>query len=285
VRPPQPDTVSSETELVVDAAALSRRSKARPLFELRRAAEILLTLTVSDLRVRYGRGFLLPVRWLFDPFILVGVYLVLVSIVLNRPGNASGLSIACSVVPFQLVTAAVANAMITIAVRAPIITNMNFRRSLIPLSSVFTESASFLASFTVIATMMAIYRVAPTAALLWLTLLIPLTVLLAAAFAYPAAIFGVWFIELRSFGQSFVRILFFLGPGLVPLSQTGGRATHLLRLNPLTGLFEAYRDVFLYGRSPAAWELLIPFTFAVVVLSVIVPFYRREQRELAKLIG
>jgi ABC-type polysaccharide/polyol phosphate export permease len=277
------DTTSSETELV--AGQVGRYPKFRLLRGLRRTVELLLTLTVSDLRVRYGRGFWLPIRWLFDPFVLVGVYLVLVSIVLDRPGSAPGLSIACTVVPFQLVTAAVANAMITVAVRAPIITNMNFRRSLIPLSSVFTESASFVASFTVIATMMAIYAVAPTAAILWLFLLVPLTVILAAAFAYPAAIFGVWFVELRSFGQSLVRILFFLGPGLVPLSQTSSRAADLLRINPFTGLFEAYRDVFLYGRSPAAWELLIPLGFSLVLLSVIVPFYNREQRELAKLIG
>lgn len=279
------DTAAPDTDRMVGLTSPQRRSKPRPLYRLRRTAELLLTLTISDLRVRYGRGFWLPVRWLFDPFIMVGVYLVLVSVVLDRPGSAPGLSIACSVVPFQLVTAAVANAMITVAVRAPIITNMNFRRSLIPLSSVFTESASFAASFTVIATMMAVYGVAPTGALVWLVLLVPLTVLLAAAFAYPSAIFGVWFIELRSFGQSFVRILFFLGPGLVPLSQTGGRAADLLRLNPFTGLFEAYRDVFLYGRSPAAWELLIPLAFAVVLLSIVVPFYNREQRELAKLIG
>ena len=277
------DTASSETELA--RGHVAGYPKFRLLRRLRRTLELLLTLTLSDLRVRYGRGFWLPIRWLFDPFVLVGVYLVLVSIVLDRRGNAPGLSIACSVVPFQLVTAAVSNAMITVAVRAPIITNMNFRRSLIPLSSVFTESASFIASFTVIATMMAVYTVAPTAAMLWLLLLVPLTVILAAAFAYPAAIFGVWFIELRSFGQSLVRILFFLGPGLVPLSQTSSRAADLLRINPFTGLFEAYRDVFLYGRSPQAWELLIPLGFSLVLLAVIVPFYNREQRELAKLIG
>ena len=279
------DTASPDTELVVERASPRLRSRARPLQRLRRTAELLMTLTVSDLRVRYGRGFLLPVRWLFDPFILVGVYLVLVSIVLNKPGEAPGLSIACTVVPFQLVTAAVANAMITIAVRAPIITNMNFRRTLIPLSSVFTESASFIASFTVIVTMMVVYGVGPTVALVWLILLVPLTVILATAFAYPAAIFGVWFIELRSFGQSFVRILFFLGPGLVPLSQTSSRASDLLKLNPLTGLFEAYRNVFLYGQSPAAWQLLIPLAFSIVLLSAIVPLYNHEQRELAKLLG
>jgi len=279
------DTASPDTELVVERTSPRLRSRARPLQRLRRTAELLMTLTVSDLRVRYGRGFLLPVRWLFDPFILVGVYLVLVSIVLNKPGEAPGLSIACTVVPFQLVTAAVANAMITIAVRGPIITNMNFRRTLIPLSSVFTESASFVASFTVIVTMMVVYGVGPTVALVWLILLVPLTVILATAFAYPAAIFGVWFIELRSFGQSFVRILFFLGPGLVPLSQTSSRASDLLKLNPLTGLFEAYRNVFLYGQSPAAWQLLIPLAFSIVLLSAIVPLYNHEQRELAKLLG
>ena len=79
-------------------------------------------------------------------------------------------------------------------------------------------------------------------------------------------------------------MLFFIGPGLVPLSQTHGTANALLKLNPLTGIFEAYRDVFYYGRAPAAWELLYPLGFAVVVLGIFVPIYHREQRQFAKII-
>jgi hypothetical protein len=40
---------------------------------LRRRAELLLALTESDLRARYGRGGVRLLKWLLDPFALVGV--------------------------------------------------------------------------------------------------------------------------------------------------------------------------------------------------------------------
>src|SRR6185437_9372243 len=89
-------------------------------------ADVLVALTVADLRVRYGRGPVQVLRWLVDPFALVGVYLLLVTFVLNRPGFAPGLSLACAVVPFQLVMATVMNAMSAVTARRSIILNMAF---------------------------------------------------------------------------------------------------------------------------------------------------------------
>ena len=265
----------------VNADAVSERP-AGLLARLRSTRDVLVSLTESDLRSRYGRGPFLVVRWLAEPFALVGVYLVLTAAVLDRSGQATGLSLACAIVPFQLIILSVSNAMIAVPVRKPIIENMAFRRSLIPLSSVFTESAVFIASFGVIATMMAVYGVAPQPALLWLPVVSAITMTLAAGFAYPASLFGLWFWEARPFGVSLVRILFFIGPGLVPLSQTGAQTSDWLRLNPLTGLFESFRDMFLYGRSPSAENLLYPLAWGLVLLALFVPLYRRDQREFAK---
>lgn len=252
---------------------------------LRRTMDLLSVLTAADLKFRYGRGPFQVVRWLFDPFALVGVYLVLITVVLDRPGTAPGLSIACAIVPFQLVMLGVGNAMGALTLRAPIITNMAFRRTLLPLSSVLTEALAFGASLLLIALMMGIYDVAPTAAIAWLPVVLAVNLILATGFAYPASLFALWFRELKPFALSFVRILFFLGPGLVPLSETSAGARPLLELNPLTGLFESYRDLFLYGRSPSAGQLVYPLAFGVVLLAIALPVYRREQREFAKVVG
>jgi ABC-type polysaccharide/polyol phosphate export permease len=252
---------------------------------LRTTADLLVSLTASDLRSRYGRGPALVVRWLLEPFALVGVYLVLTNVVLNRPGTATGLSLACAIVPFQLVMLAVTNAMTAVSLRRPIITNMSFRRTLLPLSSVLTESTSFVASFGIIVTMMAIYTVAPTPALLWLPVVAAVTITLAAGFAYPASLFGRWFWELRPFLVSIVRILFFLGPGLVPLSTASSGTEDILRLNPFTGLFESFRAIFLYGTNPTAYDLLYPLGIGVALLVAFVPLYRRDQREFAKVVS
>jgi ABC-type polysaccharide/polyol phosphate export permease len=79
-------------------------------------------------------------------------------------------------------------------------------------------------------------------------------------------------------------MLFFIGPGLVPLSETSEGIRNVLKLNPLTGLFESYRDVFLTGEAPAAWQLLYPLAIGTVILGVFVPLYRAEQQQFAKVL-
>ncbi|MSO40721.1 MAG: hypothetical protein EXQ70_02265 [Solirubrobacterales bacterium] len=246
--------------------------------------DVLWALTVSDLRARYGRGRVRMVKWLLDPFALLGVYLLLVVFLLDRPGNAPGLSLACAIIPFQVVTASVLNGMGAVELRRSIILNMAFRRQLLPLSSTLTECVAFGASLSMLAIMMAVYGIAPTVAILWLPVVIAVNVLVALGFAYPASLFGLFFTDLRPFAISLMRVLFFLAPGLIPLSQIHGVANTLVRLNPMTGLFESYRDVLQYGNTPQLWALAIPLAFAAVALIAFVPLYRREQRQFAKLL-
>jgi lipopolysaccharide transport system permease protein len=256
----------------------------RVLRSLLGSADLLWALTESDLRFRYGRGPWRFIRWLLEPFALVGVYLVLITFVLDRPGTAVGLSLACAVVPFQFVTLTIQNAMTALDARRPILLNMKFNRMLIPPASALTETAGFGSSFLLIIFMMIAYKITPTWNILWFPLVLLVNLLLAVAAAYPAILFSIWLRELRAFVMGFVRILFFLSPGLVPLSQTRPGIREILRWNPLTGLFEAYRDVFMFGRMPAAWELLYPLVAVIALLVVFVPIYRSEQRQFAKVI-
>jgi lipopolysaccharide transport system permease protein len=250
----------------------------------RRVRDVLWTLSASDLRVRYGRGPWRLLKWIADPFALVGVYLVLVSVVLNRPGPAPGLSLACAVVPFQVLMMALVNSMDSFRLRSPIISNMAFPRMLLPIASTLTESVAFGTSLLLLGLMMAVYGVAPTTAALWLPTVIATNLIFAAALAYPVGLMALWMPDLRAMIVSFIRTLFFVAPGLIALSQIHGTAGKLVRLNPLTGLFEAYRDALLYGHSPSAWMLLWPLAVAALAAGIFVPIYRREQAQLPKVV-
>ena len=260
-----------------DEAARVTRHQARRL-------DLLVALAISDLRARYGRGSWRSLKWLLDPFFATGVYLILVTFVIDRPGEAPGLSIACATVPFQLVIASAVNGLSSVQARHSIVLNTRFDRSLIPLSGVITETIAFGSALLLLAAMMAAYGVAPTLAILWLPVVIGVTVLLGVSIAYPASLVGLWYGDLRTFVVSAVRTLFFVAPGLVALDQVPAGAQEWLKLNPLTGIFEAYRSVLLYGHRPAAWQLLYPTVFAVGLLGLVVPLYRREQRQFAKLV-
>lgn len=223
-------------------------------------------------------------KWLVDPFALVGVYLLLVTVVLERGGPAPGLTLACAVIPFQLVMMTVTNALDAIKIRRGVVANMAFPRILLPVASTLTETLAFGASFLLIAIMMVVYGVAPTAATLWLPLVIGVNVAVAISFAYPATLLGLWVPDLRPFVVSFMRTLFFIAPGLIALEEITGTANSIVRLNPLTGIFEAYRSALIYDAAPTIWQIVNPLAFAVIIGAIFIPIYRSEQRQFAKVI-
>jgi len=273
---------------VSSSATTSTRSRPGVLSldaaSVRRAVEVLLALTESDLRARYGRGGWQLVKWLVDPFALVGIYLLLITFILRRPGDAPGLNLACAVLPFQLVMMTIVNGMGAVQLRSSILRNMAFDRVLIPVSAAFTEAVAFGASLILLVVMMAVYTVSPTLALLWLPVVILVTLLFAVACAYVASLIGVWIPDVRPFVISIVRAMFFLAPGLVAIDAIGGRAEDLVKLNPLTGLFESFRSILLHGESPRAWELGVPLVWALLMLAVALPLYVREQHQFAKVL-
>ena len=128
------------------------------------------------------------------------------------------------------------------------------------------------------------YGVAPTPAILLYPFVLALNMLLALALAFPISLIGLWFRELRVFVVELRPrdVLPRAGPR-APLRGLGDGGA-LARLNPLTGLFESYRAVFLYGDVPQAIDVLVPLLFSVVLLALTVPVYRREQGQFAKVV-
>lgn len=271
--------LGSDVDLVPAARGSARRT--RPTAS---RLDLLLALTAADLRTRYGRGPLRFLKWLVDPFALVGVYLVLVTFVLDQPGFAPGLSLACAVVPFQLIMMTVINAMSAVTTRRSIILNMSFDRTLLPVSAALTEGIGFIASYLLFPVMIVAYSVRPTFELLWLPVITIVTLVFAAAISVPGVLFGLWFRDLRPLALSFVRTLFFLGSGLVPLAATRGSVDQTLKLNPFTAIFESYRDVLMFGSAPHVWELAYPLGLSAAVVVMLGPLYVREQRQFAKVV-
>lgn len=250
---------------------------------LRRRVHVLLALTRSDLRIRYGRGAWQLVNWIVNPFALVGVYLLL-RIMLDRGGNAAALSLSCAVVPFQLVILGCESAMGAVALREPVLLNRQFDRMLLPASAVLTEAFAFAASFLLFPLTMLLGGVAPTVHVLWLPVVVVVTLVFSQGLAWPAALFGLWFPTLKLLASQGLRILFFAAPGVVALAEVSGSTRDWIVLNPLTGIFESYRDALLYGEAPSLAHLAYPTAVGVVLTLVTLPLYRREQRHFAKLV-
>jgi ABC-type polysaccharide/polyol phosphate export permease len=248
-----------------------------------RSLHVLVALARSDLRIRYGRGPWQLVNWFLTPFVLVGVF-VLLRVMLDRTGEAVGLSIACAVVPFQIVSQSSTSAMSAVSLRQPILLNRRFDTMLIPSSAVLTETLAFATSFVMFPLMMLIYSVGPAASLVWLPVVVATTLVLSLGAAWPAALLGIWAPKVSVFASQALRILFFASAGLVALSEVPSEVHDWVVINPFTPLFESYRHLFLYGDAPPLWELAYPLGLGVLLWLLFLPLYRREKRHFAKLV-
>jgi ABC-type polysaccharide/polyol phosphate export permease len=176
------------------------------------------------------------------------------------------------------------NALRAVDLRRSVITNMAFDKSLIPVASVCTEAVGFTAALFLLAILMVAYGVTPTPWILLLPVVVLNTMLFSLACAFPAALIGLWAPELTPFIMSAARATYFLAPGLIALRHVYGHTHDLLILNPLTGLFESFRDCLLYGQAPQWWELVYPAVFAIAMIAVVYPLWRREAPHFAKVL-
>ncbi len=218
-----------------------------------------------------------------NPFALVGIYLLL-RIVLSRAGNGAALSIACAVVPFQIVILSAESAMSAVTLREPVLLNRRFDRMLIPPATVITEAFAFGASFLLFPITMIVSDIGPTMALAWLPLAVAATFSVALGISWPAALLGIWFPSTKVVVSQGLRVLFFAAPGIVALAEMSPSIRRWIMFNPLTGLFESFRHVFLYGDTPRLWQIAYPMAFGLLLTALFVPLYRREQRHFAKLV-
>ena len=144
-----------------------------------------------------------------------------------------------------------------------------------------TETIAFASSLVLLVLMMVVYGVRPTAAVLWMPVLIAVTFVFSVSVAYPAALLSIWARELRR-SPSVPRDPVLHRPGARRprgLQHGGGVA----EANPLSGIFESYRAALLYGTSPDPWMLAIPLAYSAVLLAVVaVPAFRRDSVHFGK---
>jgi ABC-type polysaccharide/polyol phosphate export permease len=156
-------------------------------------------------------------------------------------------------------------------------------RTMLPLVRVATEGINFVVALPLLAIPMAMYSIGPTWSLLWLPVVIAVLVLLVAGPTYICAIFGLYFPDYRGAAQSLIRIGFFASTALVTARKVPGpNLRRLLLLNPVSGIFDSFRDVVIGGHAPKFSHLLDPILAGLILLAAGVALYRWREFEFAK---
>ena len=77
-------------------------------------------------------------------------------------------------------------------------------------------------------------------------------------------------------------MLFYATPILYPATLFPEKIRWVLYLNPLTGIIDAYRDIFMYHQMPGLMSILYLVGVAVIIFFVGLAIFRKLEKGFAE---
>lgn len=250
------------------------------LAELWASRELVLVLALRNVKVRYKQT-ALGVGWaLLQPLAGVVVFTVVMRRLAHVPSEGlpypvfayAGLAV------WLYFTNGATAAAESLAQYRDLVTKVYFPRLLAPLAAILPGLIDLAISTLAVGVFMAVYGVAPTAALA----LFPLWVVAAVATTFGV---GVWlsalnarYRDVRNALGFLLQVLLFATPVVYPSSLVHGSLRYLLYLNPVAGVVDGFRWSLVGATRPGLPALTSLGSGLLVLLGGLVYFARVERR-------
>lgn len=247
--------------------------------------ELLWVLTARDVKVRYKQT-LLGAAWaVLRPLTTMLIFSVVFGRLAKLPseGYPYPIFVYAALLPWTFFAAAISTSGQSLVASAPLISKVYFPRLAISLSSIGASLVDLLVSCVLLLVLMYWYQVGWSWNLLGAPLLIAGVVFTALGVGTLLSALTVAYRDFTHITPFLVQIWMYVTPVVFPVSMVPVRWQWLLYLNPMTGMVEGFRSVFL-GRPFDLTGLFASFAIALSILVVSVAYFERVERQFADVI-
>lgn len=247
--------------------------------------ELLYFLAWRDIKVRYKQTALGASWAILQPLVSMVVFTMLFGRLARVPSEGQPYAVFsyAGLLPWNFFTTALTNASNSLVTSNSLITKVYFPRLLVPTAAVGAALLDIAIASLMLFAIMPIYGVGFHASLIMLVPLTALAALTAAALGIWTSALNVKYRDIRYALPFVIQILMFLTPVIYPVSFLPARWQWVLRLNPLSGIIEGFRDA-IFGR-PFNWNgLAISAGVALGLMLVAACIFKRMEREFADVI-
>lgn len=271
------------------------RAEAR---ELWRTRELIGNLVRRDLKVRH-RGTFLGMLWsLATPLLTVALYYFVFRLILRalpildhpRPdGNAVPFAIYffAGLTIWNFFGNSVGNAAGCIVSSGYLLNKVYFPRAILPLSVVLSSLVTFGFELAILALTVLVIVGPPSAQLLWLPVIVAVAALLSYGLALLLSTLTVFLRDIAHFVGIFLQLWFWGTPIIYSLqwvAQTNESLVRLLKLNPMTGVVVAFRNVVVLNHAPPFRLLAYSAVVGLVALAGGAWVFARSQRVFSEIV-
>jgi len=253
------------------------------LREMRTFREVLYFLVWRDIKVRYRQAKLGAFWVILQPLILVAVYTVVFSSFVKIPSARYPYSVFVLVglLPWTLFSNAVQDAGSSLYLNSSLIGKVYFPRVFIPISRMIAIMLDYAVTAVLLFILVLIVRVRLTAWLLLLPILTIITFLFTVGVGIGLAALTARYWDVRYVTPFIFQIWLFCTPVIYPLTSLPERYRWIIRLNPLTGLVEAFRTAFL-GDAPDFVQLAYCAVWSLAAIAIGTAYFNRTDAELVE---
>ena len=248
--------------------------------------ELFYFLAWRDIKVRYKQT-VLGVAWaVLQPMLTMFVFMFLFGKIaqISTGETPSALFYYVGLVPWIYFSGTLGMCANSLVSNVNLITKVYFPRNIIPASVALSGIVDFAIAAVFIVGFMAYYRIAPSAHLLLIPLLVLLLVALTYGLGMILAALTAQFRDVKYATPFFIQLGLFITPIIYPPSFISEQYRFLLALNPLSGIIDSFRAA-LIPVQPVEWTLLGLSAFMTAVIVVVGAIYfHKVEKTLADVI-
>jgi lipopolysaccharide transport system permease protein len=249
-------------------------------------SDLLYTLSLFRLNVRYKQSVLGWTWAALQPLALMGIYTIIFTRVTKvaTGGVPYPVFVFSALLPWIFFSSTISNAVNGLVLYPNLLTKMYFPREIIPLSYVLAAFTDFCIASVLLTGVMAYYKVPLTWNLLYA---IPIVVILGGVAAAVALFLSAIQVRFRDMGLAMpflLQIWMFTVPVVYSLESVPARFRTLYLLDPVAGLIENFRQVVVHGTAPGLRSLAFCGALALVVLAVSYAFFKSSEATMADVI-
>ncbi|MEP7325702.1 MAG: ABC transporter permease [Gemmatimonadota bacterium] len=245
---------------------ISSSTRRPPLREVWAYRELLRSLVVRNLKVKYQRSVLGFVWTLLNPILTITVLTVVFTYFIKIRVDHYWAFVFSGYFVWNFILQMLSSATYMLAEHAPLRRSVAFPSVVLVLATAASRMVEFLIEMVIALLLLAIFHHhGLPAPLILLPLLILLQLLLAIGLTMPIATLSVFYSDVQHAMPIVLLMLFYLSPVFYPASLVPESLRTLYLLNPIAALLTLYHDVLYAGQWPPAWLFASVSLTAVLV--------------------
>ncbi len=245
--------------------------------------ELMYFFIWRDLKIRYKQT-AIGVAWVvLQPLMTMGVFTLFFGRLAKLPSQGLPYPVFyfAALVPWTYFSLALLNCTNIVVDNQHVITKVYFPRLILPLTAVFSGLVDLSIGFVVMLALTLGYGLRPTAAMLYLPLLVLLAVLTALGVGLWTSALNALYRDVRAIIPFVVQFWMFASPVAYPSSLVPERWRWLYGINPMVGVIDGFRWAMTGHGQPPGPQLAVSVVMVGVVLLGGLLFFQRMEGTIA----